>query len=93
MRHIFSIPPRYHIRDCLSMDTHEKRSSAIFTEYDTQLSVSNNNQNKRKYKEENKKCRENRPRENKEILTKGTRSFLDQPVNAWVKCYVSFPVV
>ena len=40
-----------------------KRSSVLFTELDRRLSVSNNNQNKRKYNEENKKCRKNRQRE------------------------------
>ena len=54
----------------ISMDTHNKRSSVLFTELDRRLSLSNNNQNKRKYKEENKKCRKNRQEKNKEILTK-----------------------
>ena len=48
-----------------------KRSSALFTELDKRLSVSKNNQNKRKYKEENKKSRKNRQIENNEIFTKG----------------------
>ena len=37
-----------------------KRSSVLFTELHRRLSLSNNNQNKRKYEEENKKCRKNR---------------------------------
>ena len=39
---------------------HMERISMLFTELDRRLSLSNNNQNKRKYKEENKKCRKNR---------------------------------
>ena len=49
-----------------------KRSSVLFTELDRRLSVSNNNQNKRKYKEENKKCRKNRQREKQRHFDKGT---------------------
>ena len=50
-----------------------KSSSVLFTELDRRLSVSNNNQNNRKYKEENKKCRKNR-HTNKEMFDKGARS-------------------
>ena len=38
-------------------------SSVLFTELDRRLSVSNNNQNKGTYKDENIKCRKNRQRE------------------------------
>ena len=54
-----------------------KRSSVLFTELDRRLSLSNNNPSKRKYKEENKKCRKNRQREKQRDFDKvNNKSFL-----------------
>ena len=54
-----------------------KRSSVLFTELDRRLSLSNNDQNKRKYKEENKKCRKNRQREKQRDFDKVNNKTLD----------------
>ena len=57
----------------LSMDMHEKEFRAHATRW--LMCVSNYNQNKESTKEETMKCRKNRQRENKDILTKTTNKM------------------
>ena len=61
---------------------HLERSSVLFTELDRRLSVSKNNQNKRKYKEENKKCRKNRQREKQRDFDKRNNKMFS-PLQFW----------